>query len=122
MKVKRESRLGSEFRKYIYEILTTEVKNPYITEMFTIMSVETTNDLKYADVLVSVYSTNVEKKQRTFDAIKESAGFIRKSISQKMHIRTVPEFRFKLDESMEYGAHIDKLLEKIKNDSKNWRT
>ena len=119
MKVKRESRLGREFRKYIYEILTTEVKNPYITEMFTIMSVETTNDLKYADVLVSIYSTNAEKKQKTFDAIKESAGFIRKSISQKMHIRTVPEFRFKMDDSMEYGAHIDKILEKIKNDNKD---
>jgi len=119
MKVKRESRLGSEFRKYIYEILSTEVKNPNITEMFTIMSVDTTNDLKYADVLVSVYSTSAEKKQKTFEAIKESAGFVRRSISQKMHIRTVPEFRFKLDESMEYGAHIDKLLEKINEERKN---
>lgn len=113
MKVKRESRLGSEFRKYIYEILSTEVKNPNITEMFTIMSVNPTNDLKYADVLVSIYSTNEEKKQKTFEAIRESAGFVRRSISQKMHIRTVPEFRFKMDDSMEYGAHIDKLLEKI---------
>ena len=113
MKVKRESRLGSEFRKYIYQILSTEVKNPDLTEMYTIMSVDPTNDLKYADVVVSIYSQNAEKKQKTFDAIKESAGFIRKRISQVMHIRTVPEFRFKLDDSMEYGAHIDKLLEQI---------
>ncbi len=114
MREKREKRLNNEFRKYLYEVLTTEVKNPDITEMFTIMEVETTADLKYADVLVSVYSTSPEKKQKTFNAIVESGAYARRIISQKMHIRTVPEFRFKLDGSMEYGAHIDELLEKIK--------
>ena len=55
-----------------------------------------------------------QKKQQTFNAIVESGAYVRRAISQKMHIRTVPEFRFKLDGSMEYGAHIDELLEKIK--------
>lgn len=114
MKEKREKRLNNEFRKYIYVVLKNEVKNPDITEMFTIMDVETTSDLKYATVLVSIYSTNPERKQKTFEAIKESGAFVRRAISQMMHIRTVPEFRFVLDGSMEYGAHIDALLEKIK--------
>ena len=48
MKKLREQRLAGEFRKNIYEILTTRVKDAELTEMFSIQSVEVTNDLKYA--------------------------------------------------------------------------
>ena len=113
MKEKRERRLNKEFARYIYTILKEEVKNPDITEMFTIMEVVTTDDLDYADVYVSVFSQDEEKKQKTFNAIANSAGFVRKRISSLMHIRTVPEFRFKEDSSLSYGQRIDELLEKI---------
>ena len=113
MKDKRTQRLNSEFRRYIYDVLKNEVKNPEITEMFTIMEVETAGDLRYADVLVSIYSTDQAKKEKTFEAIKDSAGIVRRRISSIMHIRTVPEFRFKLDTSMEYGQRIDEILVKI---------
>ncbi|HBF44526.1 MAG TPA: 30S ribosome-binding factor RbfA [Clostridiales bacterium] len=118
MKEKRERRLNNEFRKNIYEILKYEIKNPEITEMFTVMEVDVTQDLKYADVIISVYSASEEKKQKTLNAITESAGAVRKILSGKMHIRTVPELRFKEDTSYAYGQHIDELLEKINEKNK----
>ena len=63
MKVKREQRLNSEFQKEIYDILKNKVKNHDITEMFSILEVDVTNDLKYAKVYVSIFSTNPERKQ-----------------------------------------------------------
>ncbi len=113
MKEKREKRLNSEFKKEIYEILTTKVKDVRLTEIFSITSVHTTADLKQAKVYISIFSMNEERKNATFEAIKASAGFVRREISARMHIRTVPEFTFLLDNRAEYGEKIDKILNEI---------
>ena len=110
MKKVREQRLAGEFRKNIYEILTTKVKDATLTEMFSIQGVEVANDLKHAKVYVSVFSGTEERKLATFNAIKNSAGFIRRELGNMMHIRTVPELHFFTDTSLEYGEKIDKLL------------
>ena len=111
MKQLREQRLSGEFRKNIYEIIQNKVKNPDISELFSVSDVEVTNDLKHAKVYVSVFAGSEESKKRTFDAIAASAGFIRKELGVMMHIRTVPELHFMTDKSQDYGEKIDKLLE-----------
>lgn len=110
MNNKRERRLNSEFQKEIYSIIKNKIKNPEITEMFSISEVDVTNDLKHAKVFVSVFSTDAEKKAATFRAIEQSAKAIRTELSKVMHIRTVPELHFLTDESAEYGNKIDKIL------------
>ena len=70
MNIKREKRLNSEFQREIYDILKYKVKNPDLTEMFSISEVDVTNDLKYAKVYVSVFSTDENKKKATFDEIR----------------------------------------------------
>lgn len=118
MKEKREKRLNSEFKKEIYEILTTKVKDVRLTEMFSITSVQTTADLKQAKVYISIFSMNNGRKQDTFEAIKASAGFVRREISSRMHIRTVPEFTFLMDTRAEYSEKIDQIINQIhKNDN-----
>ncbi len=110
MKEKRGKRLESEFKKEIYEVLTTRVKNPYITEMFSITDVRVNDDLSESTVYVSVFSADKEKATKTFEAIKDSAAEVRSIISRQMHVRTVPKFRFVIDTSEEYGAKIDKII------------
>ena len=113
MKEKRETRLNSEFQKEIYDSLKNKVKNPYITEMFSITEVDVTNDLKHAKVYVSVYSTDEQKREATFSAICDSAKQVRTELGRVMRIRTVPELHFILDDSAVYGRKIDEILEKI---------
>ena len=113
MKKIREQRLAGEFRKRIYEILTTKVKDADITEMFGVQSVEVDGDLKHAKVYISVFSGSAESKKKTFEAIRNSAGFVRRELGAAMHIRAVPELHFLIDNSFEYGERIDKLLEGI---------
>lgn len=110
MKEKREKRLNSEFQKEIYSILKNKIKNPAISEMFSISEVDVTNDLKHAKVFVSVFSTDKVKAQATFEAICASAKVVRTELSKTMRIRTVPELHFVTDNSTDYGNKIDKIL------------
>ena len=116
MKVKRSERLSGEYKKAIYEIITQKLKNPYITEMFSIMDVEATSDLSYAKVYISVFSTDEEKKKRTFDEIASSAKSIRYELARMMKSRTVPELKFYLDGTMDYSDKMEKLFKEIRND------
>ena len=110
MKEKREKRLNSEFQKEIYSILKNKIKNPAISEMFSISEVDVTNDLKHAKVFVSVFSTDKAKAQVTFEAICASAKAVRTELSKTMHIRTVPELHFVTDNSTDYSNKIDNIL------------
>lgn len=110
MKEKREKRLNSEFQKEIYSILKNKIKNPAISEIFSISEVDVTNDLKHAKVFVSVFSTDKVKAQATFEAICASAKAVRTELSKTMRIRTVPELHFVTDNSTDYGNKIDKIL------------
>ena len=112
-KVSRSDRLNSELQKEIYEIITRRLKNPLVTEMFSILEVDTSRDLSHAKVYVSVYSTNPEKKNATFEAIKADAKKIRYELAKVIRARTVPELHFFLDGSMEYGDKMDKLFKEI---------
>lgn len=113
MKINRTDRLNSEFKKEIYEIISKKLKNPLITEMFSVTDVDTSKDLKNARVYISVYSKDEAKKKATFEAIKSEAGRIRKELAKTSRIRTVPEIRILADNSMEYGDRIDKLLNSL---------
>lgn len=110
MKEKREKRLEKEFAKLIYEYLSTEVKNPDITEMFSVSGVRVTSDLEEAFVYVSVYSTNPALKEKTFNAIKDSSLGVRKFLAREMRIRQVPKINFLPDTSYEYGEKIDRII------------
>ncbi len=112
-RVSRTDKLNGEFQKEIYEIISRRLKNPLITEMFSIVKVDVSKDLSYAKVYVSVFSVNAAKKEATFNAIKDDAKRIRHELSKTMHTRTVPELHFIADDSMEYGDKMDKLFKKI---------
>lgn len=109
----RTEKLNSEFQKSIYEILTKKVKDPRLTEMFSVLQVECDRELQTAKVFVSIYSADKEKADLTFEAIKDAAGFVRQTLSKTMHIRTVPKFEFVIDTSMQYSQRINDILSEI---------
>lgn len=114
----RIDKVNSEIKKELYEVITRKLKNPLITEMVSILDVITSKDLKHANVYLSVYSVNAEKKERTYQAIVDDAKRIRFELSKVMRIRTVPELHFILDGSMDYGDKMDKLFKIIGEENK----
>lgn len=115
----RIDKLNSEFKRLIYELLTKKVKDPRITEMFTIVQVDCDRELSSAKVYVSIYSTDANKAAQTFVAIKENEYLVRREISKQMHIRKTPQFNFILDTSMAYGQKISEILNELKLDDDN---
>ena len=111
--VSRNDRLNGEFQKEIYEIITRRLKNPLVTEMFSVLRVDCSKDLSYAKVYLSVFSKDETKRKTTFDAIKGDAKKIRYELAKVIRARTVPELNFILDDSMEYGDKMDKLFKQI---------
>lgn len=112
---KRTEKLNSELKKNIYEILSTKVKDPRLTEMFSITKVTCDKELTYAKVFVSVFSGSPEKAKATLDAIKSSAGFVRHALLKSMRIRAVPELNFVSDSTMDEGGRIEQILNEIRN-------
>lgn len=119
MKVSRGDRLSGEFQKEISSVISNKLKNDY-PELSTIISVTSADiapDLKSAKIYISVFDTDKQRSKNSFDIICRNAGFIRHELSKVMHIRTVPELRFHLDGSMEYGTKIDKILSGLETEN-----
>lgn len=112
----RADRLNAEFKREISEIIARKLKDPMITAMVSVTSVDCSRDLSYAKVFVSVFSTDEEKKNSTFSALAADAKKIRYELGKSMRVRTVPELDFVLDKSIEYGDKMDKILLKLSED------
>ncbi len=115
MRGTRGERLSGEFQKEISSVISKKLKNdfPEMSAIISVTSADVAPDLKSAKIYISIFDTDKERAAESFEIIKQNSGFIRHELSKVMHIRTVPELRFHLDESMEYGAKIDKILNEI---------
>lgn len=108
----RQNRINAEMGKIISEGIR-KIKDPSCTEMATVIACEVTKDLKYANVILSIFSTDENRKEKTFLAIKHAKGFIKHYVSQEMRIRQVPDLKFVLDNSAEYSAKINSIIDKF---------
>ena len=115
----RIDRISSEMQKVISEIIREDIKDPRVPLMTSVVSANVTRDLKYAKIYVSVLGTEAEKKS-AMAALKNSAGFIRHQVADKMELRCTPELTFILDESIERGSYLTSLIDDtLKKDSGN---
>ncbi len=102
-------RISEEIKREVSNIIQNELKDPRIPEFVSVLSVDTTRDLRYAKVYVSVYGDE-EEKEKAMEGLKNAAGFIRREIGQRIKLRYTPELLFELDNSIEYGIYINKLI------------
>lgn len=122
MDTKRINRISEEVRKTVSELLTMEIKDPRISPMVTVTKVKVTGDLSYANIYVSVLGDQ-EAKDDTLEGLESAKGFIRKEIGNRIDLRYVPEPVFHLDESIEQGIYMSKLIDKVnKEDEKKRRS
>lgn len=112
MNIKRTNRIGEEIRKIISELIINGLKDPRINPMTTINSVEVTRDLSFAKIYVSVLGDENEKND-TIKGLNSAKGFIRKTISSNLDTRYTPQPIFILDESIEEGIRMSRLIEDI---------
>ncbi len=117
MKGLRGERLASQFREEIYNVISVKLRNRYpsLSAIISVTQADVAPDLKTAKVYVSIYDPDAARKDASFEILKQNAGFVRHELSKVLHLRTVPELTFILDESMAYGARIDRIIESLES-------
>lgn len=108
-------RLNHTFMEEISQILMTEIKDEDI-RFVTVTGVDITSDLSFAKVYVTVLDET--KKEKTLEALNGASHFIRGKISERIEIRHTPELKFIYDSSIDYGNHIEDIIEKIHKEDK----
>ncbi|MBQ2946400.1 MAG: 30S ribosome-binding factor RbfA [Bacilli bacterium] len=107
MTIKNE-RINSNLQKEISYIIANEVKNPNI-KFVTITACDVTSDLSYARVYFTTLGDHIE----TIKGLKSAKGYIRKTLSDRVELRHIPELDFIYDESIEYGKKIEEKIKEI---------
>ena len=120
----RQGRLGEEIRRIISKLLISGIKDPRVAEhMISISGVSVTSDGSYATCYVSVLNFSKDEEEKKSEendilaGLNSAKGVMKKEISRQVKVRHIPELIFKIDHSMDYGRHIEEILDTIDFDS-----
>ena len=103
----RIGRINEEIQRELASLLRT-VKDPRVHGLVSITHVETTPDLRYAKVYVSVLD-----QSEVIRGLKSAGGYLRRELGRALSLRYTPELVFQADDSIEKGSHILKLLHDV---------
>ncbi len=110
-------RINGEVQRVLAEIIRGELKDPRISPLTSVVSVEVAPDLKACKAWISVYGDeNVQKA--TVEGLKSAEGYIRRELASRINLRNTPEIRFIVDQSIEYGVRMSKLIDDVNRDIK----
>jgi ribosome-binding factor A len=105
-------RIDDEILKEISIIIRGELSDPRVGSMTTVSKVETNSDLSHCKVHVSVFGDDKQKKS-VISGLTNSSGYIRKLIANRINLRVTPKFAFVLDETLEHGIRLTKLIDEV---------
>jgi ribosome-binding factor A len=98
--------------QFVLSKLLPQVKDPRVQQgMISVTRVETTGDLRYSKIWLSVMGLKDEKEFRR--GIKSASGWLRRELGSVLNLRYTPELVFELDHSIEYGAHINEVINSL---------
>lgn len=105
----RHKRISEEIKKIVSQLIMYEIKDPRIPPMTGVTHVETTNDLRYTTIYISILDLQADR-QKVLEGLNSAKGFVRKEIGKELKMHHTPEPIFKIDESIENSMYINKLL------------
>ena len=98
--------------KELSNIIRSEIKDPRINHMTSVVAVEVAPDLKTCKAYISVLGDEKSQKD-TITGLKSAEGYIRRQLARTVNLRNTPEIRFILDQSIEYGINMSKLIDEV---------
>ncbi|PKR78665.1 30S ribosome-binding factor RbfA [Halalkalibacillus sediminis] len=107
----RANRIAEQMKKELGDILSRKIKDPRVG-FVTVTGVEVTGDLQQAKVFISIFGDE-EKKEETLVGLAKSKGFIRSEIGKRIRLRKTPEITFEIDEAIERGNKIERIIQDL---------
>ena len=108
-------RINGEVQKALSEIIRSELKDPRVHPMTSVVQVSVTPDLKICKAYISVLADEEQEKD-TIRGLKSAEGYIRTKLAHTVNLRNTPQIRFILDQSIEYGVNMSKLIDDVNKD------
>lgn len=114
----KNTRINGEVLKELSNIIRSEIKDPRINPMTSIVSVEVAPDLKTCKAYISVLGDEDSQKD-TIAGLKSAEGYIRRTLAKNLNLRNTPQIQFILDQSIEYGVNMSKLIDEVNKETED---
>ena len=111
----KNTRINEEVHRELSNIIRGEIKDPRIHPMTSVVAVEVAPDLKSCKAYISVLGDEAAQKD-TLAGLKSAEGYIRTKLAHTVNLRNTPQIRFILDQSIEYGVNMSKLINDVNKD------
>mgnify|MGYP000320883294 CR=1 FL=1 len=111
----KNTRINGEVQRELSNIIRGEIKDPRINPLTSVVAVEVAPDLKTCKAYISVLGDE-ESQAKTLAGLKSAEGFIRSKLAKTVNLRNTPEIRFVLDQSIEYGVKMSKMIDEVTKD------
>lgn len=112
----RIERVNNLIRRELSALLQRQVKDPRLGSFITVTEVNTSSDLRHAKIFISCLGGKGET-QEILSVLDTASGFFRRELSRCLRLRRIPELSFQWDNSIERGAHLQSLIDRISADS-----
>ena len=106
------TRINNEVLKELSNVIRSEIKDPRINPMTSVVAVNVSPDLKTCKAYISVLG-DVESQQSSIKGLKSAEGYIRSLLAKRINLRNTPEITFVLDQSIEYGVNMSRLIDEV---------
>ena len=108
----KSTRINGEVQRGLAEIIRGEIKDPRISPMTSVVAVEVAPDLKTCKAYISVLGDDTARDE-TLQGLKSAEGFIKSRLAKTINLRNTPEITFVMDQSIEYGVNMSKLIDEV---------
>jgi ribosome-binding factor A len=106
--------INMEVQRQLSTIISRGIKDPRVSPMTTVVAVEVAPDLKTAKAYVSVLGDE-EAQKNTLAGLKSAEGYIRRELARTVNLRNTPQIKFVVDQSIEYGVNMSKLIDDVRS-------
>jgi ribosome-binding factor A len=110
----KNTRINGEVQKELSNIIRGEIKDPRINPLTSVVSVEVAPDLKTCKAYISVLGGE-ESQKNTIAGLRSAEGYIRRELARNLNLRNTPLITFILDQSIEYGVRMSKMIDDVVN-------
>lgn len=114
----KNTRINGEVQKELAEIIRSGIKDPRISPLTSVVSVEVAPDLKTCKAWISVYGDETVEKD-TLAGLKSAEGYIRRELARRINLRNTPEIRFIVDQSIAYGVRMSRLIDEVNSSNRS---
>ena len=108
----KKTRVNGEVMRELAQIIRSEIKDPRISPLTSVVAVEVAPDLKSCKAWISVLGGE-EERDSTLEGLKSAEGFIKMKLAKSINLRNTPDITFVMDQSIEYGVSMSHKIDEV---------